>query len=253
MKRIPLLFLRTAFALALLSRATASPLLSADAEFDAANALYAQGKFADAAAAYEKLIRSGAASGAVYFNLGNAFYKSGDIGRAVAAYRQAQQVAPRDPDVRANLTLVRTQVQGPSHLPDRWQRLLGHLSLNEWTILTFAGFWITLLLLAAIQLRPGLKSALRALTLLGGAATIVAGACLIALVSARSRELAIVTVPEAIVRNGPFDEFQKVFTANNGAELPVVDQKNGWLQVRADDRRVGWIKRSEVLLAPGGT
>src|SRR5689334_12086188 len=59
--------------------------------FDAANKLYEQGKYADAAAAYQKLIQSGSTSAAVYYNLGNSFFKHGELGRAIAAFRHAQQ------------------------------------------------------------------------------------------------------------------------------------------------------------------
>jgi tetratricopeptide (TPR) repeat protein len=109
------------------------------AAFDSANKLYEEGKFADAAAAYEKLAQSGETSAALYFNLGNAFFKSGQIGRAVAAYRTAQQITPRDPDLRANLQFARNQAQRPTLSPDRWQRWLGRLTLNEWTVLAAVG------------------------------------------------------------------------------------------------------------------
>ena len=57
------------------------------------------------------------------------------------------------------------------------------------------------------------------------------------------------SAPEATVRNGPFDEFQTAFTARDGAELEVMDRKNGWFQVRADGGKTGWIKQDQVLLA----
>ena len=75
--------------------------------FDTANKLYEEGKFAEAAAAYESLVQSRQVSAALYFNLGNAWFKSGQIGRAIAAYRQAEQMTPRDPDLRANLQFAR--------------------------------------------------------------------------------------------------------------------------------------------------
>src|SRR5689334_7524861 len=102
-------------------------------DFDAANRLYEQGKFPEAAAAYEKIAQSGPASAAVYFNLGNARFKSGEAGRAVAAYREAERLAPRDPEVRANLQFVRNQVQGPTLKPRFAERWFGRLTVNEWT------------------------------------------------------------------------------------------------------------------------
>src|ERR1700744_5475613 len=78
------------------------------AEFDAANKLYAEGKFADAASIYEKTIQSGALSKSLYFNYGNAEFKAGHLGRAIAAYRLAEQLSPRAADVRANREFARS-------------------------------------------------------------------------------------------------------------------------------------------------
>src|SRR5208283_2864410 len=48
--------------------------------FNQANRLYEQGKYTQAAAAYEKITRAGTVSPALYFNLGNAWLKGGQIG-----------------------------------------------------------------------------------------------------------------------------------------------------------------------------
>src|SRR5215467_3632580 len=88
--------------------------------FDAANKLYEQGKFNEAAAAYEQVTNSGQVSTALYFNLGNAFFKAGQIGRAIVAYYQAERLNPRDSDLRANLQFARNQVQGPTLTPIKW-------------------------------------------------------------------------------------------------------------------------------------
>src|SRR3989442_2159968 len=80
--------------------------------FDQANKLYEQGKFAEAAASYERILQGGQASAALYFNLGNALFKSGQTGLAILNYRRAEQLAPRDPDIRANLQFARNSTMG---------------------------------------------------------------------------------------------------------------------------------------------
>jgi tetratricopeptide (TPR) repeat protein len=219
-------------------------------EFDAANKLYGQGKFAEAASAYEKLIQTGAVSPAVYFNLGNAYFKAHELGHAIAAYHRAEQLAPRDPDVRANLQFAQKQVQGPTLSPARWQRLFHQLTLNEWTWLTAAAFWISLLLLTVLQIRPKLKPTLRGFVLPGFALTIVFGVCLTASGSYYFTEKAVVVAHEATIRNGPLEESPAMFSVHDGAELEVLDRKNDWLQVRVGDQRIGWIKNEQVILAP---
>lgn len=220
--------------------------------FDAANKLYAEGKFSQAAAGYQKLLQSGKESEAIYFNLGNALFKDGKIGRAISAYQEAERMAPRDPDVRANLQFSRNQVQGPTlGAPDRWERWLGRLSLNEWTWLAAASVWAWLLLLTLSQWRPALKASLKGCVLWLGAVMLVL--CLgfgAAFYSARLTRRAIVVAAETTARQAPLEESQNAFTLHDGAELLVLDQKDDWLQVKADSRRIGWVRRDSVLLAP---
>ena len=226
-----------------------SPAEAPTTAFETANKLYEEGKFSEAASAYASLLQSNQASAALYFNLGNAFFKSGQIGRAIAAYRYAGQVAPRDPDVRANLQFARNQTQGPTLSPSRWQRWLGRLTLNEWTLLAAGAVWLWFLLLAALQWRPALRPALRGYVLtLAIAAGVLCGCLAAALHETRFTRTAIVITGEALVRHGPLAESQTAFTVHDGAELRVLDQKDEWLEVSADARRIGWLRRDQVLL-----
>ncbi len=217
--------------------------------FKAANQLYAERKFAAAAAAYEKLLQHGQVSEALYFNLGNAAFRSNHIGQAIAAYRKAQRLAPRDPDVRANLQFARNQVQGPTLALTRWQRWLNRCTLNEWTLMAALAAWPLFLLLALRQWRPALKAALRRPVLAAATAAVLLAACLAAaLGQARSVRIAIVIKPEAVVRAGWFKESKEAFTVHDGAELRVLDENDQWLQVRPDPLRLGWIPREDVVL-----
>jgi len=219
------------------------------AQFEAANKLYEQGKFAEAAVAYEAIRQSGVASPALYFNLGNALFKSAQIGRALVAYREAEQQSPRDPDLRANLQFARNQVQGPTRRPGRVERWLATLSLNEWTALAAVGLWLTFISLAVIQLRPRLATPLRNLTIAAASSALLFGICLgLALANRAGTESAIVTAREVTVRNGPFDESPTAFTAHDGAELRVLDHKDDWLQVTDGNRRAGWLRHRDVTL-----
>ena len=221
--------------------------------FDAANRLYEQGKFADAVSAYEKLTESGSVSQAVYFNLGNALFKSGQIGRAIAAYRQAEKLDPRDPDVETNLRYVREQITGPSLPPSRWQRWFGRLTLNEWTLLATAAFWVWFVLLCARQVRPAWRRVLRSVVTLSSLATVCLCGCLAIAWSAHRAKSAVVIADEATVHNGPLDESPKSFVVHDGAELGVLDSKNDWLKINAGNQRVGWVKRDQVVFEQRGS
>lgn len=221
-----------------------------NAPFDAANQLYAQNKFGEAAAAYEQIISNGTISPVLYFNLGNAHFKAGQIGSAIAAYRQAERLTPRDPDLRANLRFAQNRVTGPTLKSTAWQRGLGTLSLREWTWLAVAGFWITFGLLIARQLKPALAANLKTWTWLSAAASVVLFIFLgLAWSQHQPGRVAIITAAEVTVRNSPFDEAPSSFTANDGAELRVLDHKDDWLQVTDDANRSGWVKRSATSWA----
>ena len=224
------------------------------APFDAANRLYEEGKFTEAVSAYEQLAHSGRVSAALYFNLGNAYFKSGQIGRAIAAYREAQQITPRDPDLRANLQFARNQTPGPTLSPSRWQRWLARLNLNEWTLLAAGALWLWLLLLAVLQWRPVLRPVLRTYVFsLAGLGALLCVCVVAALREDRFTHIAIVVTREATARYGPLAESPAAFTVHDGAELKVLDQKDEWLQVTAGPRRNGWLRRDQALLLSGNS
>src|SRR5438034_268991 len=137
--------------------------------FDQANQLYEEGKFAEAATAYAKMLRPGQASPALYFNLGNALFKAGQVGRAVLNYRLAERLAPRDPDIRANLKFARSSVAtGATPTPSWWQRCTSRLALDERTRLTSGALWLWLGLLTLGQWRPALRKSLSGYTATAG-------------------------------------------------------------------------------------
>ena len=238
----------------LLALVCAGKILAADvsADFAAAKKLYAEGKFSVAANAYEKIIQTGTQSPALWFNAGSAEFKAGHLGKAIAAYRQAELLAPRDSELRANLAFVRNQVQGATVRESSWQNWVGSLTLNEGTVLTAALFWLTLGIFVVRQLRPALVPKLQGVTRILVVLTIFS-ATVLGLQAANhfSNGTAVVTVAEAIARSGPFDEAQSAFTARDGAELSVLDQRDGWVQVANNAGKSGWLSTKLVSVLPG--
>jgi tetratricopeptide (TPR) repeat protein len=217
--------------------------------FDAANLLYEQGEYQKAVEKYEALLGTNQVSAAVLFNIGNSWFKSGRIGRAIAAYRKAQRLSPRDPDVRANLQFARNQVQGPKWTATLLEKWLGRATLNEWTLLATGAFWLLFILLIMGHWRPGLARSFRWLLWVGALGTVVFGLCTAAAFQARrAHGLAVVIAPGVIVRHGPLEESSTAFTAQDGAELRLLDRKDGWLLVSDGKKNVGWVRQEQVLL-----
>jgi tetratricopeptide (TPR) repeat protein len=221
-------------------------------DFNSANKLYAKGDFADAATAYEDIVRKGAQSSAILFNAGNAEFKSGNLGKAIAAFRRAELLAPRDSEIRANLAFVRNQVQGATIRESFWQNWLGSVSLNEWTVFAAIAFWLTFLLLAAKQIRPALAAKLKSATWIFAALTIFSGTILgVQAANHFSKQTAVVISAQATARSGPFDDAQNAFAIHDGAELSVLDRREDWVQVADGSGKSGWLPAKLVEILPG--
>jgi tetratricopeptide (TPR) repeat protein len=240
--------------LVVLALACAGNMFAADvaADFSTANELYAKGKFAEAATAYGKILQTGATSPALLFNAANAEFKSGHLGRAIAAYRRAEQLAPRDAELRANLAFVRNQVQGATQHESRWQNWAGALTLNEGAVLTAVLFWLTAALFITRQIRPALVPRLKSMTRIFVALTLSSGAVLgLQAATHFSSATAVVAADNVAARSGPFDDAQSAFTARDGAELSVLDQRDGWVQVASGAGKSGWLPAKQVEVLPG--
>ena len=227
---------------------TAAWATDGEAGFNQANRLYEEGKFSEAAAAYGQLLQSGNSSAAIYFNRGNAYFKLGQLGRAIVSYRLAERLAPRDPDLRANLQFARTQARGGVTFPADWSgRWLGTLTVNEWTALTAVAFWVTFAVLALGQWRPELGRRWRSTLWSAGLLTILFGAGLAVKFKADYLDTTVVVIAgEVDVRNGPLDESQSAYKIRDGIELKVLDRKENWLQVLDPAQRLGWLREDQV-------
>jgi tetratricopeptide (TPR) repeat protein len=229
-----------------------------NASFDAANRLFEQRKYPEAAAAYEKLISAGARSETIYFNLGNALFKAGQVGQGIAAWRAAERMNPRDPSIRFNLQFARKQVTGrETPAGPAWQRALQVLTLNEWTVLATIALWLWFGLLALREWRPALRRTLSGYTATVGTVFLLVGVGLGAAANLQfGTHPAVVITADALVRQSPLEDSKVMHQFRDGTELTVLDRKDFadgaakqvWLQVREAAGRSGWMRSENVVL-----
>lgn len=148
--------------------------LNAGADADAgavaaANQLYVAGHYAEAAQIYEEQIAQGVQDSTLYYNLGNAYFQQGDMGRAALNLQRAAHLDPRDPDIQANLELVRQQTTelfaGDQTAPGTVALLAdatGWLTQNETAVLVL-GLWFALVFLLLARRTAESERAKRAL------------------------------------------------------------------------------------------
>lgn len=220
-------------------------------QFEQAGRHYEQGQYREAIQLYGALLKDGLDSAALRFNLGNACFKNGELGRAVFHYRAAAELAPRDPDISANLRFARDRVTASASITEPgWSRLARYFTLNELSLFSAVCFWTFLLLLGLARLRPALRPSLKASISTAGALCL-AGAALLALSFwVRTRPVAIATQRQLVVHLGPLSESQTAFTVPDGTELRIQNRREDWLQVADRSGRTGWVEAGRVAVSP---
>lgn len=217
--------------------------------FEEANRFYEQGKYPEAVERYQNLLQAGRNSAAVFFNLGNAWFKQGKLGQALLNYRKAEALAPRDPDIQANLRFTRERVTDSLSVQRSvWKRTLRYFTLNELAISTTILFWIWAGFFCLRRVRPTLASKLKLATIVAGTLFALSVLTTTAAYVEHNKRIAIVVSKQATVHLGPLPESQSAFVATDGSELLILNERPGWLQVSDRTGRTGWIAIADAAI-----
>ena len=209
------------------------------ASLDGAPEAVAKGDFTGAESAYRAALDAGNTSADLYYNLGNVIYRQQRVAEAILAWRRAGVLAPRDPDVQANLQFARRGVIDDVVVPDpvpAWAPWQAALTANE---AQWLGAWLAGLGLLGVAFRR--RTAAVPLAALG--ATAVAVGMVLAIggvASARLPPAAVVLAAEGPGRSdlgGGVD----LFVLHAGAEVGVADEAAGQVLVVLPDGRRGWV------------
>ena len=213
---------------------------------DAAKA-YDENRLADAIAGWEALVAEGQNQPETLFNLGNAHYRSGNLGKAILAYRQAQRLAPRDPDIRANLGFAAQSagIELPARKP--LAALLLDFSRAEWLGFGAACFWLLAAALGAWILWPRFRFVSRPAVAAFSALLLLALAGL-----ALHRDLdqtpeGVVMAREQKILSSPLETATPLLAVPEGAFVRMLESRGTWIEVRLDATR-GWLPAA--ALAP---
>lgn len=222
--------------------------------FDAANSLYQQSKFTEAAAAYQQLIDEGYQQKALYFNAGNAYYKAGKTGNAVYSYEKALQLSPDDDAVNHNLDLVNQKVSGyVDELPlvffQQWWRQLQQLHRpNGWAVGSIVLFWLVVAGVMLNTFLPAWKNKfLRWGNYLVG--TLFALYLLMAIDTyfvANDHHAGIIMQNNIKVKTAPDENSKDAFEVQEGIKVHIADATKDYCKISLADGKTGWISCSLI-------
>lgn len=223
--------------------------------FSQANQHYQAGQYAEAAAAYEKIIALGRENWQVYYNLGNAYFKQRQLGMAILNYERALRLNRRNDDIRFNLELANLAIidripQPPVALVVAWgQAALNFLSIQQvalagliFWILLFAGLVANLLAPRRIWQLAG-----RRLAWIAGTGVLVLAVIFAAqLYQQHASRYGIVLQRRVVVHTSPAADATEAFILHEGAKVQLQEQSGTWARIRLADGKVGWLPQAAV-------
>ena len=242
-RQLPLLALALVAVLGLVSNARADA-------FDDANRAFAAGRYAQSVQGYQAVLKHDGSSPAVLFNLGNAELRAGHPGDSILDYERARWLAPRDPDIAANLRFAR-QRAGLAVADESWTTQAADLlSANAWAWLGSAALVAFSAGLLAAQLRGRqagwwwLANTASAVILLGAVAATA--------VRAGELDRAILPAKSTAALISPFSGAKTAFEFPAGETVRMERTHADYTFVRDAAGHAGWVSDAQVgRIVPG--
>jgi tetratricopeptide (TPR) repeat protein len=216
--------------------------------YSKANQAFASGHYADAVAGYEAIAERDGVSAPLLFNLANACYRDGKIGRAILCYERAHWLAPRDPDIEANLRLVR-KAGGLFVADDPWWReIAGYLSMDGWAVSGSVALALLCALATVRFLWTRFANANRNFWRIPAAILVLLLALSVFSLVIRVGDLnrAVILIADTPLRISPYDTANVDGTLPAGETVRLQKRYNQYFHVQTPQGKTGWISGLQV-------
>lgn len=220
-----------------------------------AEQMYAEGKYADAADIYTKILAEGKESADLYFNLGNCYYKLGENTRAILNYERSLLLNPGDDMVRYNLKMAQQAIVDKIEvLPElflvRWYKaLVAYFSADQWGYIS-VGFFVLFLIMAALFFYSRSIGVKKTGFVIGVFAFLLTLATIFFAIRQdkriTQREYAIITTPSVTVKGAPDNSGTSLFLIHEGLKVRVVGELGSWYNIRLADGNEGWVAKTDL-------
>ncbi len=211
---------------------------------------YKNQDYVEAHKAYLSLLESNPNNPHILYNLGNTSIKQNKLGYAIAYYRQALKQKPFDTDIRYNLNLARTLVQG-----QKTTTSTPLSSLVSWihTISTSLAFYIFMIALLGWmitfkrhQKQP--KDLLLNFLVILGIVCIGFGGIFSYKVIDDSQTKAVIISKKPEAHSGPSSSLPILFYVHEGIECKVLQHTDQWSQIKLKNGFSGWVQTNTLFI-----
>ena len=222
--------------------------------YNEANEHYSSKDYQNALLLYNELIERGVKNPYLFYNLGNTYFKLRQIGYAVLYYEKALALKPFDRDTRKNLEYTRRSLK-ERILPlysEGFFKLLRITSsyIRPGLLAIFELFFFTCFILFALFFifmqysRNKLKKHLVVFALL----FLIFGAAAFSYhFNEKNHPKGIVVKKEIEVLSAPIAESEVLFTLYEGTKTKSLEIREGWIRMRLNDGREGWILTQGIV------
>ena len=219
------------------------------------NQLYSQGNYKAAIEYYEKLVHLPIANEVVYYNLGNAYFKANQLGNAILNFEKAFKLAPRDPDISANLDLARSRIadkiegRQENFLVRQLKKITSLIPLDIETLLVVLLFVSANLSFTLFLLSRSVSLSRWAIICAG---VLLFFSCLLAvsnglrIYQAETLREGVVLVDKVDVVSGPTADNPVLFSVHEGLKIRIENELGGWLHISLENGWNGWVKKDAV-------
>ena len=213
-------------------------LIFLSALFVDANALYAEGNYAEATLMYEQVVAQ-EPSAEAYYNLGNAYFKQGELAQAILAYERALRLKPSYKDAEDT----------HSFFLSNWMRAVRNsLSMQAWMWLSISLFLLMLLgfFLFAFSQMVWLRKTAFYCSIVALVISIAACANAGSLHQRdTARAEAIITQGVVNAKSSPDRSGMDLFTIHEGTKVVIAETIGDWCCIHVGNN-VGWMQLSHL-------
>ncbi len=228
--------------------------------FEKGNALYNDGKYAEAIDKYNAILDSKKHSADLYFNLANAHYKLNHIAPSIYYYEKALMLNPEDADIQNNVAFARNMtIDAIDEIPDvGFSKIIKNttnsLSFDSWAKLSVVLVFCFVILFLIYYFTYATLT--KRLTFIGSLVSLIC-VC-IALAFAfhkynldKKNNPAIVFTQESKVKSDPNLRSQEAFRLHEGTKVQVIETYKDWSKIKLTDGKTGWVISEDIKLLKG--
>ncbi|WJJ96925.1 tetratricopeptide repeat protein [Algibacter luteus] len=227
------------------------------AQFDKANALYNDGKYAEAIDNYMAILETGKHSSDLYFNLANAHYKLNNIAPSIYYYEKALLLNPNDADIENNIAFAKNMtIDAIDVVPDAgFSKLLNtttnKMTFDNWSKLAVALVFVFVMLFLVYYF--AYSTLKKRLAFIGSISALILMFITLAFAFHKYNldkidNPAIIFAQESKVRSNPNSRSEESFRLHEGTKVQVVEAYNDWNKIKLSDGKTGWIISKDLKL-----